>query len=104
MGELESLNALVVGVSADPAARQQSFIDAFSLTFPMIPDTAKKVIDDYGARAVLGIVAKRATFLIDPDGKVAAVWPAVAIEGHADDVVAAIRRLSQVRCEASGSH
>jgi len=80
-------------VSADPADRQQSFIDSFSLTFPMVPDTAKKVIDDYGARAVLGIVAKRSTFLVDPDGKIAAVWPAVKIEGHVDDVTATIRRL-----------
>jgi len=82
-------------VSADPADRQQSFIDAFSLTFPMVPDTARKVIDDYGARAVLGIVAKRSTFLVDPDGKVAAVWPAVQIEGHVADVTETIRRLSQ---------
>lgn len=94
MAELKSLNALVVGVSADPPERQQSFIDAFSLTFPMIPDTTKKVIDAYGARAVLGIVAKRSTFLIDPDGRVAAVWPAVVIEGHADDVTSAIRKRS----------
>jgi peroxiredoxin Q/BCP len=84
----------VVGVSADPADRQQSFIDAFSLTFPMVPDTAKTVIDDYGARAVLGIVAKRSTFLIDPEGTVAAVWPAVSIEGHVADVTDTIRRLS----------
>jgi thioredoxin-dependent peroxiredoxin len=84
-----------VGVSADPADRQQSFIDAFSLTFPMVPDTARKVIDDYGARAVLGIVARRSTFLVDPDGKVAAVWPAVQIEGHVADVTETIRRLSQ---------
>lgn len=82
-------------MSADPADRQQSFIDAFSLTFPMVPDTARKVIDDYGARAVLGIVAKRSTFLVDPDGKVAAVWPAVQIEGHVADVTETIRRLSQ---------
>ena len=81
-------------MSADPADRQQSFIDSFSLTFPMVPDTAKKVIDDYGARAVLGIVAKRSTFLVDPDGKIAAVWAAVKIEGHVDDVTAAVRRLS----------
>jgi len=93
VAELESLNALVVGVSADPAARQQTFIDAFSLTFPMIPDTAKTVIEAYGARGVLGIVAKRSTFLIDPEGKVAAVWPEVVVEGHADDVTGTIRRL-----------
>jgi thioredoxin-dependent peroxiredoxin len=84
----------VVGVSADDAELQQSFIDKFSLTFPMVPDPTKKVIDDYGARAVLGIVAKRSTFLIDPDGRVAAVWQAVKVEGHADDVTATIRKLS----------
>ena len=84
----------MVGVSADPAERQQSFIDKFQLTFPMIPDTTKTVIDDYGVRAVLGIAAKRSTFLIDPDGKVAAAWPSVAIEGHADEVTATVRRLA----------
>ena len=83
----------MVGVSADNADTQQLFIDKFSLTFPMVPDTSKKVIDAYGARAVLGIVATRSTFLVGPDGTVAAVWPSVNVEGHADDVIATIRRL-----------
>jgi peroxiredoxin Q/BCP len=92
--ELESLNALVVGVSADTAETQKRFIDKFSLTFPMVSDPDKDVIAAYGARAVLGIAAKRSTFLIDPEGIVAHVWPKVVIEGHADDVVGVIRRLS----------
>lgn len=85
----------MVGVSADTPELQQKFIDKFELTFTMVPDRFKKVISDYGSMAVLGIVAKRATFLIDPNGKIAAVWPAVQIEGHADDVTATIRRLSE---------
>ena len=93
----------MVGVSADPADKQQSFIDAFKLTFPMVPDTTKQVIDAYGARAVLGIVAKRSTFLVDPDGKVAAVWPAVKVEGHADDVTATIRRLAGAAAGATSA-
>jgi thioredoxin-dependent peroxiredoxin len=95
--ELESLNALVVGVSADTAELQQTFIDAYSLTFPMVPDTSKRVIDDYGARGVLGLVAKRTTFLIDPEGHIAFVWPAVKVEGHVEDVIATIRELSAGR-------
>jgi thioredoxin-dependent peroxiredoxin len=87
----------VVGVSADTPERQQRFIDAFSLTFPMVPDAEKQVIDAYGARAVLGVVAKRSTFLVDPDGMIAAVWPSVHIEGHADDVTATIRHLTAER-------
>jgi len=65
-----------VGVSADKPEVQQRFIDA------------------YGAREVLGVSAKRITFLIDPEGHVAHMWPKVKLEGHADDVVATIDRLA----------
>lgn len=88
---LGSLNALVVGVSADSAEVQRRFIEKFGLTFPMVPDTEKRIIASYGAREVLGITAKRSTFLVDPQGRVAAVWPRVRVEGHADDVVATLR-------------
>jgi peroxiredoxin Q/BCP len=87
------LNALVVGVSADKPEIQQKFIEAYGLTFPMVSDHAKRVIGAYGAREVLGVTAKRSTFLIGPDGHVAHVWPRVKVEGHADDVVATIRGL-----------
>ena len=88
------MNALVVGVSADRPETQMDFIEKFGLTFPMIADTGKAVIDAYGAREVLGVTAKRRTFLIAPDGAVAFVWPAVKVEGHADEVVAKIRELA----------
>ncbi len=89
------MNALVVGVSADKPEVQQRFIDKFELTFPMISDTGKSIIDAYGAREVLGVTAKRKTFLIGPDGRIAHVWPKVKVEGHADEVVAMIRKLAQ---------
>ena len=88
------MNALVVGVSADKPATQQKFIDKFGLTFPMIADPGKTIIDAYGAREVLGVTAKRSTFLAGPDGHIAHVWKKVTVEGHGEDVVDAIRRLS----------
>jgi len=88
------LNALVVGVSADKPEVQQRFIEKFELTFPMISDTDKSIIYSYGAREVLGMTAKRMTFLISPDGMIARIWPKVKVEGHASDVVAAIRSLA----------
>jgi len=87
----------VVGVSADKPETQQKFIDKFELTFPMISDTSKEVIDAYGAREVLGVTAKRKTFLIDPEGKIAFAWPAVKVDGHAEEVLATIQRLSAER-------
>lgn len=82
-----------MGISADKPETQQKFVDKFGLTFPLVSDTAKHVIDAYGAREVLGVTAKRKTFLIGPDGRIAHVWPKVSVEGHASDVVATIRRL-----------
>ncbi len=84
-----------MGVSADSAEVQRKFMKRFSVTFPMISDAEKQVINAWGAREILGIVAKRSTFLIDPDGKIAHVWPRVSVEGHADDVVATLRGLMQ---------
>lgn len=84
----------MVGVSADKREVQQRFIDKFDLTFPMISDTGKAIIDAYGARPVLGVTATRSTFLIAPDGKVAYVWPKVKVDGHAEDVLGVIRSLS----------
>lgn len=91
---LESLNALVVGVSADKPEIQMRFVEKFGLTFPMLPDPEKSIIDAWGARKVLGVTAQRSTFLVDPDGRIARVWPKVKLEGHAEDVVAAIREMS----------
>jgi len=89
------LNALVVGVSADRPEVQQRFIDKFDLTFPLVSDRSKAIIDAYGAREVLGVTAKRSTFLVAPNGRIAWAWPKVRVEGHADDVVATLRDLQK---------
>jgi len=89
------LNALVVGVSADKPAVQRKFVEKFELTFPMVPNPAKDIIMAWGAQSVLGVTASRCTFLVRPDGHIAHVWPTVKVEGHADDVVATVRRLSE---------
>jgi peroxiredoxin Q/BCP len=89
------LNALVVGISADRPETQLKFIEEYGLTFPMVSDTDKSIMDAYGARQVLGVTAIRSTFLVGPDGRIARTWPRVTVEGHADDVIATITRLSQ---------
>ena len=83
-----------MGVSADKPEIQKRFIDAYDLQFPLVPDPDKHIIDAYGAREVVGLTAKRRTFLVGPDGKIAHVWLAVKVEGHADDVLSTIQALA----------
>jgi peroxiredoxin Q/BCP len=91
------LNAHVVGVSADKPSSQLKFIEKYHLTYPMVPNPRKDIIAAYGAQAVLGFAARRSTFLVDPDGRIAHVWPGVKISGHTEDVVDTIKRLSSAR-------
>lgn len=81
-------------MSADKGEVQKRFVEAYGLEFPLVPDPDKRIIDAYGAREVVSLVAKRRTFLVGPDGKIARVWAAVKVEGHADDVLAAIQALA----------
>lgn len=95
MSDFEALNAHVVGVSADKPAVQQRFIDAYSLEYPLVSDVSKSIIDAYGVRAVLGVAARRSTFLIDPAGRIAHVWPNVKVDGHAQEVLTTIKQLAE---------
>ena len=87
----------MVGVSADKPEIQQRFIDKFELTFPMISDANREIIRAYGAAKVLGVTAERKTFLIDPEGRIAHVWPKVKVEGHAEDVLGVLKEAAASR-------
>ena len=84
----------MVGVSADKPATQLKIDEQFGLTFPVVPNPEKDIIAAWGAQKALGVTAQRATFLVDPTGRIAHVWPKVTVEGHAQDVVETIGRLS----------
>ncbi|HYC77703.1 MAG TPA: thioredoxin-dependent thiol peroxidase [Planctomycetota bacterium] len=96
----EALDAKVYGVSADDAESHRKFIDKHQLKIDLLVDADHKVADAYGAwgeksfagKTSIGIL--RTTALIDPQGRIAAYWPKVKAEGHADAVAA---KLAEVR-------
>ncbi|MBN1204947.1 MAG: thioredoxin-dependent thiol peroxidase [Myxococcaceae bacterium] len=93
---LEKAGAVVLGVSPDNTKSHQKFATKFSLPFPLLADTEHKVADAYGVwgekslygRKFLGIT--RATFLIDPQGRVKHVWPKVKVTGHVNEVLSVL--------------
>jgi peroxiredoxin Q/BCP len=83
-------------VSRDGTASHTKFKEKYDLNFPLLSDDAGKVTEAYGVwkeknrygRTYMGI--ERTTFLIDEKGRIAKVWPKVSVEGHADEVLAAL--------------
>lgn len=92
--------AAVIGVSRDSVASHCAFRDKCRLPFELLADADGAVHDLYGAwrhpllrRKVLQ--TRRCTFLIDPEGRVAKVYPKVNVLGHAQEVVADLERLAR---------
>jgi thioredoxin-dependent peroxiredoxin len=95
--------AEVWGVSPQGAASKRAFREKFGLPFTLLADEDHQVAEAYGSwvekenygRKYWGTA--RTTLLIDPDGRVARVWPKVKPEGHAADVLKALDEARTVR-------
>lgn len=81
----------ILGVSADSAESHKKFAEKYHLTFPLLADPERSIIESYGANGVL--FTKRTSFLIDPAGKIAKIYTSVKPEEHAPEVLADIQAL-----------
>jgi thioredoxin-dependent peroxiredoxin len=97
--ELTNLGAVVLGVSPDDVASHAAFRTKYQLNFSLLADPDHAVAEAYGAwreknmYGKLSMGIQRSTYLIGRDGKVAKVWKRVTVEGHDQQVVAAITAL-----------
>jgi len=86
--------AVILGVSVDDVASHKAFAKEQSLPFTLLADPDKAVTKRYGVlKTYMGVMemARRDTFLIDPQGKVAKHYESVNPEGHSKVVLADIR-------------
>ncbi|WFU13830.1 peroxiredoxin [Bradyrhizobium sp. CB3481] len=91
--------AVVLGISADTVKAQESFRDKHELSVPLISDQQHEMLEAFGAwgeksmygRTFMGII--RTTVLIGADGRIARIWRNVRVDGHADEVLEAVRAL-----------
>jgi peroxiredoxin Q/BCP len=95
--DIAGMGAQVWGVSPDGAASHAAFRAKFGLPFTLLSDEDHVAAERWGAwgekqsygKTSVGIL--RSTFLVDPDGRIARAWPRVRADGHADQVLEALR-------------
>jgi thioredoxin-dependent peroxiredoxin len=88
LAELDDAGFAVVGISPDKPAKLAKFRDAERLTFPLLSDPDRKVLDAYGAfgektmygKKVTGVI--RSTFVVDEEGRIAQALYNVRATGH----------------------
>lgn len=99
--DFKKLKLTVFGVSVDLVKSHAKFVKKYSLPFIVLSDVDKKVVEKYGVwqkkkfmgREYRGTV--RASFLIDPEGKIAKVYKTVEPETHAHEVLHDMRQFAQ---------
>ena len=93
---IEKINTVVLGVSMDNAASHHKFIKKYSLPFPLLCDEDGTVSKAYGVYKLKNMYGKtywgieRSTFIIDETGKLKAIFRKVKVDGHVDEVQAAL--------------
>lgn len=99
MNRVAARGAVVFGVSKDSVASHVKFKAKHGLNFTLLSDEELTMHKAYGAWGTKLMYGKpttgtiRSTFLIDAQGNLARVWPKVRVEGHVDEVLAALEAL-----------
>ena len=83
---------VVIGVSPDSEKSHKGFADKFTLPFPLIADTSKKIVTDYGVwgekkmygKTFMGVI--RTTFIIDEKGLIDKIISKVDTSGHTEQI------------------
>ena len=94
--KLVALDAQVVGISVDDSSSHAEFAKKYSLPFPLLADKKAEVAERYGAMTnlVFTKIAKRYTFLIDPQGKIKKVYQKVDTSRHSTEIIEDLKKIT----------
>jgi peroxiredoxin Q/BCP len=94
---MRALNVQILGISIDDVKSHARFAEKYNLPFPLLADTEGKVARTYGALWSIGPmrVARRHTFVIDPDGRVAKIYRNVKPATHSRELQHDLKELQK---------
>jgi peroxiredoxin Q/BCP len=94
---LENLGAKVVGVSIDDSFSHKKFAEKYNLPFPLLSDSSGEVASRYGALNNFLVIklAKRYTYLINPQGKIAKIYLSIDTSKHSQEIIEDLKTLKQ---------
>lgn len=97
--ELSEMGVPVIGISPDSPESHNRFIEKHGLKLVLLSDPDHHIIEAYGAWTVKKMYGKeyfgvnRSTFLIDGNGKIAAIWRSVKVKGHVEEVISRLMEI-----------
>jgi peroxiredoxin Q/BCP len=97
LNQLTELGAQVVGVSVDDSESHAAFAKKYNLPFPLLADKTTATAARYGALMDMGFMklARRYTFLIDPQGNIGKVYLTVETSQHSKEIIEDLKNLTK---------
>ncbi len=95
--ELKALNATVLGVSVDTVEKQKEFKAKYEAPFELVADDDQQLSRAFDNLAMGGLMARRRTFIIAPDGTLASILEQPDVGDHAAQIAKEIRRLQSLK-------
>ncbi len=99
-GDFIKMGVKVFGVSPDAIKSHDKFIDKHDLPFELLSDESKNMLEAYGVWKEKSMYGKkymgveRTTVIVDPEGKIAAVWEKVSVSNHVKEVLDKLKELA----------
>lgn len=90
--KIKALNAELFAISVDTIEDQKKFVDEYKIPYQHLSDTNKTVCKGYAELNLVGL-AKRSTFIVDKDGKIAKIFRDVRVESHGQEIIQALQSL-----------
>ena len=98
--QFAKLGAVVAGVSRDSIKSHEGFKEKMAFPFPLLSDADEKLCTQFDVVRMKNMYGKkvrgieRSTFLVGADGKLVREWRKVKVDGHAAEVLAAVKELA----------
>ena len=99
--EFEKKNCVILGISKDSVKSHCNFIEKYKLGFNLLADVDGEVCKKYDVIKEKSMFGKkymgidRTTFLIDSFGKISQIWNNVKVNGHVEEVLAALNEIKK---------
>ncbi len=95
--EFDKLNAQILGVSLDDVESHQAFSEKYSLPYPILADVNQECATEYGVlgKFMMMTIAKRESFLINPEGSIVKHYKKVNPDTHTNEVIVDLKELTR---------
>ncbi|MBN2646423.1 MAG: peroxiredoxin [Thiotrichales bacterium] len=99
INQIIAQQAVILGVSVDSSASHREFAEKYKLPFSLLADEKAEVAAQYDAVLNLGVIkfARRHSFIINPEGKIARIYRNVDPQQHVAEILSDLQRLQQAQ-------